>query len=265
MKSKKIIVFLLLTFAIVINGNAQKTLSRIIKSGEFRVGLTGTQPPFNMKSKTGELMGFEIDLATVLSNGMGVKLTTVVMPFAELLPALEAGKIDAIMSGMTVTAERNVNALFVGPYVVSGKSILAKSSVLSKLKGTDEANSAANKIVSLKGSTSEVFANKYMPKAQKIAVENYDQGIAMVLNDQADAMVADFPICVITIMRNQGKDLVTLDGPLNIEPISMAIPPGDLHFDNLISNYLKAFEMAGALKALDDKWLKDGSWLFNME
>ena len=104
-----------------------------------------------------------------------------------------------------------------------------------------------------------------MPKAQSIPVNNYDEGIAMILNDQADAMVADYPICVITIMRNQGKDLVTLEGPLNIEPIGIALPANDLHFHTLIENYLQAFNLAGALKVIDNKWLEDGSWLFSME
>ena len=52
---------------------------------------------------------------------------------------------------------------------------------------------------------------------------------------------------------------------MNIEPIGMALPADDLHFHNLVENYLKAFDLAGALKVIDDKWLKDGSWLFSME
>ena len=263
LKYTTVILIFFIAFAIPVNG--QKTLTKILKNGEIRIGLTGNQPPFNMKSKSGELMGFEVDLAKVLANGMGVKLTTVVMPFSELLPALEAGKIDAVMSGMTVTSERSVKALFAGPYTISGKSILAKSSVLSKLKGTEAANNEAYKISCLKGSTSEAFVKKYMPKAQAMPVNNYDEGIALILNDRADAMVADYPICVITIMRNQGKDLVTLEGPMNIEPIGMALPADDLHFHNLVQNYLEAFDLAGALKIIDDKWLKDGSWLFSME
>jgi polar amino acid transport system substrate-binding protein len=66
-------------------------------------------------------------------------------------------------------------------------------------------------------------------------------------------------------MRNQGKDLVTLERPLNIEPIGIALPANDLHFHTLVENYLKAFDLAGALKVIDNKWLEDGSWLFSME
>ena len=59
---------------------SQKVLATIVKNGELRVGTSGTQPPYSMKSKTGELMGFEIDLANALATNMGVKLKLVEIP-----------------------------------------------------------------------------------------------------------------------------------------------------------------------------------------
>lgn len=265
MKTNRLLFLFALAIFMVATTNAQKTINSIIKNSEFRVGLTGDQPPYNMKNRNGELMGYEVDIAKAIANGMGVQLKMEVMPFSQLLPALKAGKIDAIMSGMAVTALRSADVLFAGPYIVSGKSILAKSSTIGKLKGVEAANNADYKITCLKGSTSEAFVKGSMPKAQILAVSNYEEGINKVLNDEVDAMVADYPICMITVMRNQGKDLVTLEGPLNIEPIGMAIPAGDIHFHNLIENYLEALRMSGALKALNDKWLEDGSWLVNLE
>lgn len=262
---KKLILLWIFSLSIIISVYSQNTISNIVERGEFRVGLTGNQPPYNMKNRTGKLMGYEVDLAGALANGMGVKLSIKQMPFSELLPALQAGKIDAIMSGMAVTAERNAKVLFAGPYTVSGKSILAKSSVIEKLKGSQEANNEAYTITCLQGSTSEAFAKTNMPKANIKSVSNYNEGIEMILNDQADAMVADYPICMITVMRNQGKDLVTLESPMNIEPIGMALPAGDIHFHNLIENYLEALKLAGAIQILEDKWINDGSWLINLE
>ena len=265
MKKRSLLLLLVFSTCLIFTTYSQKTITSIVERGEFRIGLTGNQPPYNMKDRNGKLMGYEVDLAGALANGMGVKLKVVEMPFADLLPALESGKIDAIMSGMTVTADRNAKVLFAGPYTVSGKSILSKSAVINKIRAAQDANSEDYTITCLKGSTSEAFAKFSMPKANIKPVDNYDEGIQMVLNDQVDAMVADFPICAITVMRNQGKDLVTLESPLNIEPIGMALPAGDIHFHNLIENYLEALKLAGAIKALDDKWIKDGSWLVNLQ
>src|SRR5882672_520703 len=202
----------------------QKVLSTILKKGEIRIGMSGNQPPFTMKAKSGELIGYEVDLATALAKNMGVKLKLVEMPFSDLLGALKAGRIDAVMSGMTMTPERNLEVLFAGPYIISGKSILTKSKLISEISATSEKK---YRIASLKGSTSVEFVKNYMPKQEIILVDNYNVGVEMVLNDKADAMVADKPICVVTIMKNQGKDLVTSDKPLTIEPIGVALPSDD--------------------------------------
>jgi polar amino acid transport system substrate-binding protein len=104
-----------------------------------------------------------------------------------------------------------------------------------------------------------------MPKQEHIVVDNYEAGVQMILNDKADALVADKPICVITILKNQGKDLVTTEQPLTIEPIGMAIPPGDAQFLNLVENYLASLELSGTLPLLEKKWFNDGSWMLNVE
>jgi len=242
---------------------SQKVLASIVKSGEIRIGTTGNQPPFSMKSKTGELMGYEIDLANALATNMGVKLKLVEMPFSELMGSLKSGKIDAIMSGMTITPERNMNALFAGPYIISGKSILTKASKVDAFNA--DTSGKKYKIVCLKGSTSEEFVKTVMKKQELVTVGSYNDAVNMVINDQADAMVADKPICVLSIMKYPGKDLVVTDKPLTIEPIGMALPPSDPQFLNLVTNYLSSLQISGVLPALEKKWFNDGSWMLNVE
>jgi len=239
-------------------------LSRIVKSGEFRVGVSGNQPPFVVKSKSGTLIGYEVDVANLLANAMKVKLTLVEMPFAELLLALEAGKVDAVMSGMTMTPERNLRVAFVGPYMVSGKSILTKSSTLAAIQETEDIDQSQVKLVALKGSTSQKFVERVLPKAKFTAVDDYDQGVAAVLGGGADAMVADFPICALSLMRYPDAGLATLVKPLTIEPIGIALPAGDSLLLNMVENYLGALEAIGLLEELEKKWFEDGSWLIQL-
>jgi polar amino acid transport system substrate-binding protein len=242
---------------------SQKVLSAILKRGEIRIGMTGTQPPFTMKAKSGELIGYEVDLAKALAKNMGVKLKLVEMPFSDLLGALKAGKVDAVMSGMTMTPERNLEVLFAGPYILSGKSILTKSKLIAEISAAT--TEKKYRIVSLKGSTSVEFVKNYMPKHELILVDNYNAGVDMVLTDKADAMVADKPICVVSIMKHQGKDLVTSDKPLTIEPIGMALPSDDPQFLNLVENYIASLELSGNLPLLEKTWFQDGAWMLNVE
>jgi len=239
-------------------------LSRIVESGTFRVGMTGTQPPFTVISKTGDLIGYEVDLANILADAMGVKVEFVQKPFNELLPALEKGEIDAIMSGMTMTPKRNLKAAFVGPYIVSGKSILTKSSTLAALNDAEDIDSSSIKITALKGSTSEKFVQKILEKTTYIPVDDYDAGVQMVIDGKTDALVADFPICALSQMRFPDAGLATLKEPMTIEPIGIALAPGDSLLVNMVTNYLGALEGLGLLDALEAKWFEDGGWLIQL-
>ena len=244
---------------------SQKVLSTILKKGEIVIGTTGTQPPYSMKAKSGELIGYEIDLAKALAKNMGVKLKLVEMPFSNLLAALKTGKIDAVMSGMTMTPERNLEVLFAGPYSLSGKAILTTSKLIGEISSAATDSSKKFRIVSLKGSTSVDFVKSNMPRQELILVDNYNSGVEMVLTGKADALIADKPICVITMMKNQGKDLVISDKPLTIEPIGMALPSDDPQFLNLVQNYIASLELSGTLQVLEKIWFQDATWMLSVE
>lgn len=85
---------------------ASPVLDRIAKKGELVVGSTGSMPLFNMTTRIGEIIGLDIDLAKKISNAMGVKLRLSAMPFSELLPALEAGRVDMVLSNLRADRHR---------------------------------------------------------------------------------------------------------------------------------------------------------------
>ncbi len=265
---KRIITSLLtvsLVLCISIQVNAQSKLSKITKSGVIKVGMTGNQPPFSMEAKDGTLMGFEVDLARLLAATMELKLEIVQMPFQKLIPALEKGSIDVVMSGMTITADRNLKVPFVGPYILSGKSILTKSASLAKAQEVEDLNQSNLKITALNGSTSEKYVKTYLEDATFIGADNYDDAIKNLLDDQANVMVADFPVCMLTMLRYPEAELATLTEPLTIEPIGIAVAPKDPLFLNFIENYFNALKLAGVLDKLETYWFDDGSWLVKMK
>lgn len=200
-------------------------MNKILNSGELRVGTSGSQPPFTMKSNDGQLMDYEVELAKLLTDAMNIKLKFVEKPFSELLPALEKGEIDVIMSGMTITPERNLKATFAGPYIVSGKSILAKSQRLSALDEMGEINRPTIRVAALDGSTSQRFVEKLAPKVKLVTTKDYETAVNLVMEDEVDIMVADYPIFVLSILRHPDAGLATLETPLTIEPIVLLYHP----------------------------------------
>jgi polar amino acid transport system substrate-binding protein len=239
-------------------------LDRIVETSTLRVGMSGSQPPFNMKDREGKPMGLEVDLATALAAAMKADLQIVEKPFGDLIPALENGEVDLVMSGMTITADRSRNVSFVGPYVVSGKSILTKSSTLAAVQEAGELNESDIRLVALQNSTSEDFVRRYLPEAQLTTVGSYDEAIEMVRAGTTGALVADMPICLITMLRYPTEDFATLNQPLTLEPIGIAVPASDPQLQNLVRNYVTALEGMGILEALRVEWMENGAWIAAM-
>jgi polar amino acid transport system substrate-binding protein len=236
-------------------------LKRVLESRQIRVGMSGNQPPMNVASKTGAFIGLEVDLANLMAETMGVKLTMVPMPFPKLLDALNAGEVDMVMSNMSITPQRTLSVSFVGPYMMSGRSILTRSAILAKASRPADLNKAEIKIVALGNSTSQQFVERQLKKATLETTEDYDKAIQMVKDGAADLMVADMTICLLAVMRNPEAGLLTLSSPLNIEPIGIAVSAQDAQFENLVSNVLDTLEGVGILDQLRKKWLEDDSWV----
>ena len=236
-------------------------LQRILDSGELRIGLSGNQPPLNMTDKNGAIIGLEVDLIESLAESMGLTTRFVVKPFADLIPAIERGEVDIVISGMTITPERNARVAFVGPYFISGKSVLTKSPTIAAANSATLLDIADQRYAVLAGSTSETFVEKELPKAASVPVVDYDTAVQMVLDDEVDAMIADFPICQLSVLRHPEAELSTLMTPLTIEPLGIALPADDPLLINLIGNYLNTLENTGLLVQFKAKWFSDGSWI----
>ena len=260
---KRLMLGSLLALAVVfpINTMAGDTLQRVVDFKVLKVGMSANQPPLTMTNREGGLMGFDVDLAKAMATAMKVKLEIKAMPFGELMTALEENEIDMVLSGMSITPERTELVSFVGPYMMSGKSILTKNSTLGKISSTDEFNRADLKVLALSNSTSASFVRTVAPQATLIEVESYDAGVAMLIEGKGDAMVADMPLCVLSVLRYPEAGLTTLDRPLTVEPIGIAVSKNDPQFFNLVDNYLKAYEKTGVLTKMRQKWFEDSSWV----
>lgn len=239
-------------------------VQRISDTSTLRVGMTGGQAPFNVINREGQFIGLDVDLAKLLAKSMGVKLEIIEMPFADLIPSLEDHKIDLVMSGMTANLPRNMRVPFVGPYFVSGKSILTKSDTMAKIQETGEINVENLRIAALRGSTSEEFVKKNLNKATLTTTVDHAAAVQLLLDGKVDAVVADGPVCALSILRYPDAGLTTLRKPLTIEAIGIGIAPGDPLLVNLVQNYMTALQATGALEAAQKKWFESGGWLIQL-
>ena len=236
-------------------------LNRIAQTGVLRVGMSGDQPPFNAKTRTGQIIGIEPDLANALAGSMGVRAEFVQLPFGELLGALEAGAVDLVLSQVTITPQRNRSVAFTHPYFVTGKAILTRSEVLARAQSSEDLDITGLRLSALAGSTSEDFIRGRLPSARLSTTLDSDQAVRLVVSGKVDAMVADLPICVISVLRNPGAGLSAVSSPFTFDPIGAAVPAGDPLFLNLVQNFIGHLEGSGLMGQLTQRWFNDPSWL----
>lgn len=242
-----------------------RALARIAARGELRVGMSGEQPPLTMTTRDGELLGLDVALARVLARSMGVEARFVRMPFGRLLDALEAGEIEMVMSGMTITPARSQRAIFVGPYYTSGKALLTRSERLAAVREPAELDAPELRLAVLAGSTSEAFARRALPRATRVSVPGLDDAIHGVVAGEVDALLADRETCHFAVLRHPGAGLRTSGATFTVEPMGIAVPPGDERLAGMIEAYLEALEERGVLQKARDFWFRDDAWVEDLE
>ena len=125
----------------------------------------------------------------------------------------------------------------------------------------EEFNRDNLKLAALQNSTSASFVSTVAPQASLVEIKDYDEGIKMLREDKIDAMVADMPICQLSVMRYPDAGFVTLERPMTIEPFGIAISKDDPQFLNLVQNYLDGFGKLGIMTKLQQRWFEDSSWI----
>ncbi len=240
------------------------TLNKILQKGELRVGMEPGYMPFEMKDKKGNIIGYDVDMARKMAKEMGVKLTLVPTSWDGIIAGLVTDKYDIIMSGMTITQQRNLEVNFSNPYIVVGQTLMMRNELAGTIKTAKDLDKEGYTIVTKLGVTGEIATKKFFKKAKIVTFETESDAAAEVLNGKADAMVYDQPYNIL-FMSDKGKDrLVHLDTPLTYEPLGWAIRKGDPDFLNWLNNFLKQMQedkVVGFSEELYNKWLVDTSWL----
>ena len=87
------------------------------------------------------------------------------------------------------------------------------------------------------------------------------KAVKMVLDDRVDAMIADYPICLVSVFRYPEAGLVSVITPITYEPLGIAVKADDAHMINWLENYLRIAKDGGQLDLLKARWFRDKSWL----
>ncbi len=239
----------------------KSTLEEILKRGELRVGFEAGYMPFEMTDKKGNFVGFDIDMAKEMAKAMGVKFVPVNTAWDGIIPSLITGKFDIIMSGMTVTQERNLKVNFADPYIIVGQTILLNKKHEGTVKSYKDLNDPKYIVTSKLGTTGEQAVKRMIPKCTYKSFETETEAALEVVNGKADAFVYDLPFCVVFLAQQGAGNLVFLDQPFTYEPLAWAVNKGDPDFLNWLNNFLRQVKNDGRYEQIYNKWIKSTDWI----
>ncbi len=243
----------------------KSTLETILKRGALWVGFDSGYMPFEMTNQKGRYVGFDIDMAKEMAKAMGVKFVPINTAWDDIIPSLTTGKFDIIISGMTITQERNLKINFADPYIIVGQTILINKKHAGKIKSYKDLNDSRYIVTSQSSTTGETAVKILIPKCIYKSFKTENEAASEVLNGKADAFVYDLPFCaVIMAMQGKGK-LFFLDTPFTYEPLAWAIKKGDPDFINWLNNFLRQIKNDGRYDRIYNKWIKSTDWIKNVQ
>lgn len=219
------------------------TLDEIVQRGTLRAGMNSGYKPFETKNAKGGWEGFDVDLARHLAEQMGVKLEIVETEWDPVIPNLQAGKFDFIISGMTRTPRRALGCAFTTPYFKTGQVIMVCSAKHppGSIQSPESLNRPDIVLSTRLGTTGEVAARKQFPKAQIHTFDGEGEAALEVDAGRADAMVYDQPFLLLHTSEADGKTWV-MPHTLTSEFLAIAVRRGDQEFLNWLNLTLDEFK-----------------------
>ena len=237
----------------------ESVIEQVQKRGALRVGMS-TFVPWAMKDKTGNLIGFEIDVAKRLAKDTGVKVEFLPTKWSGIIPALITGKFDVIIGGMGIIPSRNLKVNFSIPYDYTGMSIVAHKTLAAGFSRLEDFNSSSVVIAARLGSTAVTAAKKYMPKATLRLFDDESQAYQELVNGKVHAVVGSAPTPEFQAIKYPAKLFLPLDKTFTKEPIGFAVKKGDLDTLNYLNNWIRYVESEGWLKDRKNYWFRTKDW-----
>ncbi len=239
--------------------SAEGVLVDVLKRGTLRVGMA-TFVPWAMRDKKGNLMGFEIDVATKVAEDMGVKIEFVPTAWSGIIPALIAKKFDVIIGGMTITPQRNLTVNFTASYAHSGQQMAANRELAGDFKTRADFNSSKVTIACRRGATSCNAAQDLFPKATLRRFDDDAQAFQEVVNGNAHAMISSAPKPRFWSDAYPGKMFLPFgDENLTRGNEAFALRKGDSDALNFFGNWILVNTSNGWLEERHAYWFDDQS------
>ena len=177
-----------LAWLAVAPGAAQAhSLDEVLSAKTLVVGINPNIPPLGRFGDQNQIEGFDVDIATKLSQMLGVQMSIVQVGSADRVPFLATGKADIVLGGLTRTPDRAKVIDFSVPLQTEAISALTLKD--KPYQSMADLNSADVKLIEVRGTTPVDYVKAKLPKAQVTLFDNYPDAVRALFQGRGDAIV----------------------------------------------------------------------------
>lgn len=239
---------------------ATSAITEVKRRGRLRIGIS-TFVPWAMRDKAGRLIGYEVDVAALVASDLGVKLDLVQTAWDGIIPALLAGKFDAIISGMSITPERNLTVNFSIPYEHSGSQIVANRKLAAGVSSFADFNRKGMVLTCRRGVLGCTYLAKHAPEAKLLQFDTDNEALQEVLNGRAAGWIASQPAPGFAAIEHAKTLFVPLKHEVLRSDEAVAVRKGDFDSINWFNNWITYRTTDGSLTARYHYWFKTREWV----
>ena len=219
-----------------------------VEPGKLIMSTNAAFPPYEMTTDSGEFEGIDIETAQAIADKLGLELQIDDMDFDAALLAVQQGKADMVMAGVTVTDERQNVMDFTDSYATGIQSIIVKED--SDIASVDDL--AGKKIGTQRGTTGYLYCSDDFGDENVVAYDNGLTAVQMLNNGQVDCVVIDNAPAKEFIAANPGLKL--LDTAYVEESYAIGVGKGNTELKDAINTALEELKADGTMQALADKY-----------
>lgn len=253
-------------------GGSEGTTEAKASKGKLRVAIELAYPPFDYKDEAGEPTGVDVDLIKDFGAAYGYEVEIADTSWDGLIPALQTGKADAVISAMSITDERDELVDFSDAYALAKIAVLASAD--SKAETDADLNSPDITIAVKSGTVGHIYAKDFFPKAKLTVLNDESACINEVLQGKADGFIYDELTC--TNYNDENPDKTKCISLSNAETggWGIAVAEGNTELVEELNAFIKDYYESGKLDELGEKYMpgkkeefaKNGfQWFFDLE
>lgn len=236
------------------NATSGNTLEAIKSAGVLKVGLMGTYAPYNFLNANKEVDGFDADIAKEVAKRLGVKAEFTTQAFSGLIPSLQAGKFDAIISQVTITDERKQQLDFSDPYITNQVKIIvnANNTDITKLADFKDKNIG----VGLGTNDETYLRTEVLPQVGNFNIKTYNDVITSLqdLNvGRIDATINNI-YALKPIVEENGFKIKAVGDAIKSDQAGIAIRKDNSDLLKALNKALTDMKADGTYETIFVKW-----------